>query len=191
VKPHGTTPGKHTHIIFTLDDGRDLWFDDVRKFGYLKLATQDEIDELNDGEKFGPEPLNAKFTSDIFRACLMKRSKKLIKPLLMEPGCIAGVGNIYADEALWLAHIRPTRRVGTLTKAETAKLHDGIITTLQESLKHRGASAENYRDLYDTEGKSMNFLKAYAQTSCERCKGKMKKIVIGARSAHYCPHCQK
>ncbi|MEI7741216.1 MAG: bifunctional DNA-formamidopyrimidine glycosylase/DNA-(apurinic or apyrimidinic site) lyase [bacterium] len=191
LKPHGTEPEKHVHVIFVLDNGQDLWFHDVRKFGYLKIISLEKVEELFKGDEFGPEPLDKKFSLDIFESCIKSRKNKKIKPLLMEPKCIAGIGNIYADEALWHALVRPTRRAGSLKKPELAKLYDGIIVSLTESLKHRGASSENYRDLFDTEGESTNFLHAYNQEKCARCKGAIKRIVIGTRSAHYCPKCQK
>jgi len=191
LKKHGTTPEKHAHVIFELSNGFDLWFHDVRKFGYLKLLKTNDLETKIFGkENYGPEPLEKSFTMAVMTERLKMRPKKLLKPLLMDPTCIAGIGNIYADEACWHARTRPTRRINTLTKLEFAALYEGIQTSLKESIKHRGASSENYRDLYDTEGESVKFLHAYGKEKCPRCHGAMKKIKIGSRSAHFCPKCQ-
>lgn len=194
LKDKSSTPGKHTHIIFHLASGRQLFFDDVRKFGYLKLVRTDELGEkIFAKEDYGPEPLERGFTFQKFQDCIRKRSRKKIKPLLMEPTCIAGIGNIYADEACWFAKVRPTRKVASLSEKELNGLYRGLLSALTSALQYRGTSADNYRDLYDVEGENVSHLKAYGRGGepCRRCRTPIKKIRIGSRSAHYCPKCQR
>ncbi|MBI4457883.1 bifunctional DNA-formamidopyrimidine glycosylase/DNA-(apurinic or apyrimidinic site) lyase [Candidatus Uhrbacteria bacterium] len=194
LKPGDAVPEKHVHVVFKLDDGRQLFFEDTRKFGYLKLVRTAELEEkIYAKEKYGPEPLEKSFTFDRFKTCLIKRSKKKIKPLLMEQSCIAGIGNIYADEACWYGAVRPTRRVATLSDKELRGVYRGALTSLGAAVKARGSSAVDYVDLYGKRGDYVPRLKVYdrAGKKCSRCSGVIKKIWIGGRGAHYCPKCQR
>ena len=190
LKPGGAAPGKHVHVAFKLDDGRLLFFDDTRKFGYLKLVKTSELEEkIFAKEKYGPEPLEPSFTFERFKTCVAARPKKKIKQLLMEQSCIAGVGNIYADEACWYGAVRPTRREGTLTEAELRGVYKGTLDSLKAAVRARGSSVDSYLDLYGKEGEYVPRLKVYdrAGKKCDRCGGIIKKIRIGSRGAHYCP----
>lgn len=192
--PSGTTPGKHVHLVFSLSGGQDLHFEDVRKFGYVRLYRTDEVQRLIDEkEGYGPEPLDPSFTAEKFSMCVRGRAKKRIKPLLMEQTCIAGIGNIYADESLWRARVRPQRRVQTLSSEELRRLHAGIRSSLTESLKRQGTSADNFVDLYGSRGKNVPNLAVYGRggKACKRCGGTIKKITFAGRGTHFCPKCQK
>jgi len=187
-------PTKHVHVIFDLADGRRLFFEDVRKFGYLKALPTAEVEAgIVSGGEYGPEPLERSFTAQQLGSCLFKRPTRAIKPLLMDQSCIAGIGNIYADEALWRAKVRPERRVNTLTREELRRLHKGIKDSLETSLKYRGTSADDYLDLYGQQGENQLKLKAYGREGerCPRCGGRIRRVRLGGRSAHYCPKCQK
>jgi formamidopyrimidine-DNA glycosylase len=187
-------PGKHTHVVFRLKSGRVLFFEDVRKFGYLKLVRTADLEEkIFAREGYGPEPLDPGFTFAKFKMCLTARPNKKIKPLLMDQGCIAGIGNIYADEACWYGRTRPTRRVGSLTDKELRGIFQGARVSMLRALKARGTSADSYRDLYGEAGEFVPKLKVYDRTGqkCQRCGGVIKKIWIGSRSAHFCERCQK
>ena len=187
LKPRGALPGNHTHVIFQLSNAQDLWFDDVRKFGYLKLVrTEDLESEIIGPERYGPEPLEPTFTEKLFGNCLASRGKKKIKPLLMDQTCVAGIGNIYADEACFRAGIRPTRRVNSLSLKEFKALYRGILGALKDSLKYHGASASDYLDLYGKKGQTVQHLFVYGRKQCRRCRGALKKIRLGSRSAHFC-----
>ncbi|OGL72797.1 DNA-formamidopyrimidine glycosylase [Candidatus Uhrbacteria bacterium RIFCSPHIGHO2_02_FULL_60_10] len=193
INAPGTEPGKHTHLIFDLADGRRLFFNDVRKFGYLRAVRTERLEKEVFAEAgYGPEPLARDFTAERLAACIRPRPGKPIKPLLMDQTCVAGIGNIYADEACWLAGIRPDRRVKTLTESETRRLHRGIVDCLRRSVRLRGTSADDYADLYGQPGRNQLKLEVYGREGerCRRCGGTVKKIRLGGRAAHYCPGCQ-
>ncbi|MEY4745035.1 MAG: hypothetical protein RL272_980 [Candidatus Parcubacteria bacterium] len=192
--PAGSPPTKHTHVVFRLSGGKELHFEDVRKFGYLRLyRTGDLAREVFDKEAYGPEPLDPSFTAARFAMCVRGRGKKRIKPLLMEQTCIAGIGNIYADESLWRARIRPQRKAGSLDETELRRLHDAVRRSLRQSLGLRGTSADTYVDLYGRKGDNLARLKAYGRQGkpCGRCGGPIKKITFAGRGTHFCPACQK
>ncbi|MFH0928118.1 MAG: DNA-formamidopyrimidine glycosylase [bacterium] len=194
IKNNSAKPDKHTHVVFHLGDGRQLFFHDIRKFGYLRLSRTSDLEEkVFAREGYGPEPLGPSFSYKIFTACLKKRGKKKIKPLLMEQTCIAGIGNIYADEALWQAKINPKQLVGTLSAANLKSLYRSIPAVLKLAIKHRGTSADNYLDFHGEAGENQAFLKVYGRDGepCRRCKTAIVKIKLGSRSAHFCPKCQK
>lgn len=187
-------PTKHTHLVFSLADGRELHFEDIRKFGYLKAVRTEALqEEIFARESYGPEPLAADFTEAVFEERLKRKKAKQVKPILMDQTCIAGIGNIYADEACFLANIRPTRRVASLTKIELHRLYEGVRSVLLASLRHGGASANNYRNLFDEKGDSVRYFAVYGRTGdpCHACGTEITRIRIGTRSAHYCAKCQK
>ena len=175
---------KHTHAVLKLSSGRELRFVDPRMFGKLAVAK----------ERFrapGHEPLDV--GAEAF-AALFKRTKAPIKSALLNQKLLSGVGNIYADEALFRAAIRPRRRGTTLTHAELHKLYQGLQAVLNESIKAGGTT---FSDYVDAEGEWGNYqfdLRVYGREGekCVRCKkGIVKRIVISGRSAHYCPNCQR
>jgi formamidopyrimidine-DNA glycosylase len=194
LKKAREAPTKHVHVVFHLDKKEDLWFEDVRKFGFLKvLKTADLEKEIFDKEGYGPEPLDPSFTFAKFKMCVTSRPAKKIKPLLMEQGCIAGIGNIYADEAVWYGKVHPERTVGSLSEKELKGVYDGAVKSLRASVKRLGSSADNYRDLYGEEGGNVPHLWVYGRDGkpCRRCGTKLKKIWVAQRGATYCPKCQK
>jgi formamidopyrimidine-DNA glycosylase len=194
LKKAGTAPTKHVHVVFHLDKAEDLWFEDVRKFGYLKLVrTADLENDIFAKEGYGPEPLEKDFTFSRFKACIHAHPNRKIKPLLMEQTCIAGIGNIYADEACWEGRVHPERKVGTMTDAELRGVYRGAIKSMKDSLNRQGTSADNFVDLYGEEGGNVPHLKVYGREG-ERCLRDgtiLKKIWIGGRGATFCPKCQK
>jgi formamidopyrimidine-DNA glycosylase len=187
VVPANEPADKHVHTIFELDNGEELRFRDERKFGrvYLLQEPQTVLGQL------GPEPLSADFTPDVLHNLLQKR-KRILKPLLLDQTFIAGIGNIYADEALHYSAIRPTRISNSLSKAESEALHAGIQKALNLGISREGASIDNYRKPDGSRGEMQNVLVAYARTGepCQRCGGIIERIVLGSRSTHFCPHCQ-
>ena len=192
--PATTPPGKHDHLVFRLDDGRSLFFEDVRKFGYQKLVRTDDVESaVIAAGAYGPEPLEPGFTLGNFAGCLRRFGRKKVKPSLMDQTCVAGIGNIYADESLWRARIRPERRIGTLKPAEVKALYAGVRDSLKTSIRNRGTSADDYLDLYGREGTNEAALKAYGREGlrCRRCGGPIVKVRLAGRGTHYCPHCQK
>lgn len=178
------------HLILELSGNKILAFSDVRKFGVIRLENSDYLASLE--SKLGPEPLDTKFDLDQFRK-LLEGSNGKIKAVLMDPSRIAGIGNIYGDEILFKAGVRPDRRVKTLTKNEIEKIFKSIRPVLERALKYRGSSESDYRDASGKKGDYQNHSYVYRKEKqkCGKCGGEIRKIRIGQRSAHYCTVCQK
>lgn len=192
--PAGRARPKHTHVVFSLAKGEELFFEDTRKFGYVKLVRTEALErDIFDKEGYGPEPLEPGFTAEKFAMCIRGRGRKKIKPLLMEQTCIAGVGNIYADEACWIARVHPERRADTLTDAELRELHKGVVGSMTKALEVRGSSADMFRDLYGQEGENVPNLAVYERQGkpCRRCRAPIEKYWLAGRGTHFCPKCQK
>lgn len=187
VVPGDDSANKHVHTIFELDNGYELRFEDTRKFGRVYLV-QDPETVLG---QLGPEPLSDKFTPTTFYSMLQGR-KRIIKPLLLDQTFLAGVGNIYADEALYYAKIRPTRIANELSRSESDALHAGIQKALNLGISKKGATISNYRSPDGSSGEMQNEFIVYGRAGepCERCGGIIERIVLGSRSTHFCPQCQ-
>ena len=186
-------PNKTTHAIFTFDNSARLFFNDLRKFGWVKLVdTQgSEIRELD--RKFGIEPLSPKFTLGYFAEKLKKFKNRPVKIAIMDQTLTPGVGNIYASEALFLAKLKPNRKVSSLSNLEIKQLYSGIRKALTTGLKHGGASAAAYVKPDSTLGVFLNYANVYNREGekCKRCGSITKKEKIGQRGTYYCPQCQK
>lgn len=181
---------RHTHVVVALDNGRELRFHDPRKFGRWSLVDRSGVAALN--QRLGSEPLGDDFILDDFAQRLSRKATK-IKPTLLDQSVLAGVGNIYADEALWLANIHPLRPANSLNVNEIADLFEAIKTVLRNSIEHRGTTLVNYRDAYGASGENQYHLEAYGRTGepCRRCGTPIERIVVAQRSTHICPGCQR
>src|SRR3990167_3510411 len=133
-------PTKSTHVIFEFTDGSKLFYNDFRQFGYLKLVTDRELPRVPELQNYGPEPLATNFTIDKFVAILDKRPKAKLKQFLMDPNLVAGIGNIYSDEILYYAKVKPMRLVKSLTKSEKNRIFKGIRKILTDAVNHCGSS---------------------------------------------------
>ncbi len=190
-------PNKTTHIIFTLKDAKGqighLYFNDLRKFGWVKFVPTDKINELTSVGEVGPDPFDKKWTLDEFKIRLGRRRGAVIKTLLMDQKFLAGVGNIYSDEALWLAKIHPKRAAGSLTNSEVEKLYHAIKESLLIGIKHKGASSSSFVNLGGEKGTFLTYANAYHHTGlpCKRCRTPIVRLKVGSRTAHFCPACQK
>lgn len=185
---------KYTHIIFYLSGGGRLTFDDFRKFAYMKfIKNKKELDKILNKENFGPEPLVQDFTLAEFKNRLAKKPCSPVKPLLMDQTFLAGIGNIYAQEACFYAKINPRRKVATLTDKEIKDLYENLRRVLVQALKYNGSSVDAYLDIFGKPGKFVPLLKVYGREGkpCFSCKIKIKKIRIAGRGTSYCPKCQK
>lgn len=177
-------------VCFNLDDGRRLLYTDPRKFGRVELWPRDC--EALAFKGLGPEPLDADFTVEWLEQALSRR-KGAIKQALLAQEVVAGMGNIYADEALYYAAIYPLRRANSLTPAEIQLLHRGIVAALTLGIEHGGTSFNDYRDLWGEAGDNYNHVRVYQQDGkpCPRCGTLIERIVIAQRGTHFCPGCQK
>jgi formamidopyrimidine-DNA glycosylase len=187
----GKLPNKYTRVFFKFSDSSVLYFNDLRRFGYLKIAGKEDLEKIKDA--YGVEPLSKNFTIAKLKEILKDR-KRDIKQILMNQALIAGIGNIYADEILFAARIRPTRSAGSLKKAEIKNLYRAIGDILKKGIKYRGTTFSDYLDSSGRKGNFTGFLRVYGHKTgekCFRCPGALKKIKIGGRSSVYCPSCQK
>jgi len=188
----GGLPGKHTHVIFKLDRNGFLYYNDVRKFGWIKVVKTSDVEKTGFIGKLGPEPFNG-LTFEIFKNILSK-SKTNIKVLLMNQKKIAGIGNIYANDALWLSKINPKEVSNKISEEKVKELYDAILKVLKEGIKRGGASELNFVTPDGTEGNYQKHFLVYGQDKkiCPRCReGKIVKIKLGGRGTYYCPNCQK
>lgn len=184
----GYQPQKHDHILFVLDDGGVMVWSDVRKFGFVALLSDEEL-EVGLAE-YGPEPLEN--DAQVLADALAKKSTRTIKSVLLDQGVIAGVGNIYADEALFRAHIHPSIRANTLTNEQCLVLAKEIQNVLVESVEQNGTSANDYVDTNGERGGFLSLLRVYGRDGekCTTCKTAVQKIVQAGRGTHFCPKCQ-
>lgn len=196
AKVGGKLPNKWTHVIFILNNESILYYNDLRQFGWIKILKTYEVSSLPFFRDLGPEPLpssgQAALTFDLFEK-IVKSSSVSIKPLIMDQKKIAGIGNIYANDALFNAQIDPRRKAKSLKDTEIKKLYDSILKVLKKSLENGGASELNFVNALGQEGKYQHHFLAYARDGeeCARCKEIMKKITLGGRGTYFCPNCQK
>ena len=183
---------KHTHVIFKLSDGNELRFIDMRQFGRLQLVDQKNLDQVKGLKDLGPEPLEKEFTSGFLRREL-KGKRTRVKPLLLDQTFIAGLGNIYADEALHRAHLHPKCIAGALSPRESSSLYRSIREVLQEGIQHRGTTFKDYVDGEGNKGGFQKLLRVYNREGeqCTHCGGVIQRVKLNGRSAYYCPACQK
>src|SRR3989339_754315 len=172
-------------------DGGQLFFNDLRRFGYLKLVSKEEKEKIVINS-FGIEPLTPDYTLEAFQKLFKKRQIN-IKALLLNQKLISGIGNIYADEVCFCAKILPTRKVGSLSGLEIKKLFNCIEDVLRVAIENRGTTFNNYVDSAGHTGSHINFLNVYGRDGekCKRCKGTILKIKHAGRGTHYCANCQK
>ena len=180
----------YCRACFNLADERRLIFTDPRKFGRIELWSRSCEQQALHG--LGAEPLSQEFTPELLAQSLEGR-KSPIKQVLLNQEIIAGIGNIYADEALYYASIHPLRRTDSLTPAEISLLHQGIVSVLTLGIEHGGTSFSEYRDLWGEAGDNYNHVRVYHQQGklCSRCGTPIERIIVAQRGTHFCPNCQK
>lgn len=183
-------PNKFSHIVITFSDKSKLFYNDIRQFGYMKVVNKRELEGIL--SSFGPDPIKNRFNKgDLLR--IMENRKTNIKAFLMNQKNIAGIGNIYADEILFDAKIKPTRKIGSITKVEKGKLYFSIGKILKKAIEKRGTTFSNYVDGKGNKGNFTNYLKVYQREGekCYGCGKKIKRIKIAGRGTHYCANCQR
>ena len=184
-------PTKYTLVIWKFNDGGQLYFNDMRKFGYLKIVDKEEKEKIV--AKYGIEPLTKNFTLANFRKVLGKR-KTSIKAVLLNQALVAGIGNIYADEICFAAGIRPDSSVAKMGEAEIKKVFTASEAILSKAIAHKGTTFRDYVNAHGGKGNFTDFLKVYQRDGekCLRCKkGIITKNKTAGRGSHYCPACQK
>jgi formamidopyrimidine-DNA glycosylase len=183
-------PMKHTRVAFHFTDRTTLYFNDMRLFGYTKIASAEEVAFARG--RFGPEPISEQFDCAWFADRLRKR-KTSVKAALLDQSFIAGLGNIYVDEALWRAEVRPSKQADRVTRKEAAALCAAAGDVMRESIAVGGTTFQHFKDTGGANGNFTDYLKVFGQhgTTCERCGGTIKKIRCAGRGTHYCPGCQK
>lgn len=190
-KKNNFKPDKHTHVIIEFQNKSRLYFRDVRRFGYLKVVDEKAL--VKEKVKYGIEPLTADFNLSYLKTILKKR-KAPIKSILMNQKLIAGIGNIYADEILFKAHIKPARIASSLKEDEIKSLVKSASEIIKKAIKFRGTSISDFIDTEGAKGKYEKFLRVYGRKAgdrCFHCTGIIKKIKISGRTTKYCSHCQK
>lgn len=187
----GALPNKHTRAIFSFKGKTQLFFNDLRKFGYLKLVTNDELKKIV-AASYGPEPLTARLTPKYLYESLKNR-KSSIKALLLNQKIIAGLGNIYVDEALFLSKIRPDRLGSSLNLHEINGLLKAINKVIEKAILNRGTTFSNYLDSKGQKGNFSRLLQVYGrgQKTCYKCGGSITKFKLAGRGTHFCSNCQK
>ncbi|RJQ25167.1 MAG: bifunctional DNA-formamidopyrimidine glycosylase/DNA-(apurinic or apyrimidinic site) lyase [Peptococcaceae bacterium] len=188
----GEPTEKYTHVIFYLDNGDELRFADMRQFGRLWVVPESSLGELPALKKLGMEPLEDGFTGEFLKKATKRRNTR-IKLLLLDQSFIAGLGNIYTDEALYRAGINPERPAKTLTPREANRLYRAIRTVLQEGIKHRGTTISDFVDGNGRAGNYQELLKVYKKAGrpCPGCGKPIERKKVGGRSSYYCPRCQR
>ncbi len=184
-------PPPHLRAAFWLDDGRVLWYTDPRRFGHSILLPDPEMDAYLD-ERLGPEPLSADFTPEYLAALAAGRRVPLKSFLLIQSG-IAGIGNIYADEALHRAELHPLAAALSIKPRHCTALHGGIVAALEEGLANGGASIDDYRDARGEKGSMQDEFLVHRREGedCPRCGAEIRRIVVGGRSTYFCGGCQR
>lgn len=187
-------PNSSTRVIFDLSDGSKLYFNDQRKFGWIRLVRYQSSGEAdNFFTKIGPEPLSENFNWQILRNRLLRRTKTSIKVAILDQEVIAGLGNIYACEACFIAGIDPRRLVGDLKSGEFKNLYEGIIKALNSGIKHGGSTRSHFTDPSGKRGVFLEYCFVYGREKepCRKCGKDIKKFKLAGRGTFYCDACQR
>lgn len=186
-------PTKSTRVILEFTDGSKLFFNDQRKFGWMKLLPTLQIPEIDFFKRVGPEPLEDGFTPSIFIERLKRRSNSPIKAVLLDQSVLAGVGNIYADEALFTAKIHPAAPVVKVSRTKLVLLHRAIRDVMQLSIEKGGSTDRNYVNSEGKKGSYLSFANVFRKHGkpCPRCGSEIIKLRVAGRGTHICPSCQK
>lgn len=188
----GDLPDRSTRVTFTFTDGSHLYFNDQRKFGWVRLMPTVEVSNIDFMQKVGPEPLEADFTAEEFAARFKRRAKTSIKAALLDQTVVAGVGNIYADESLWGAKIHPKTLVGTVTNGQLEELFVALRFVLELAIEKGGSTDRNYVNAEGKKGSYIDFARVFRREGkpCPRCGTTIEKIRVAGRGTHVCPTCQ-
>lgn len=186
-------PDRSTRVAFRLASGDQLFFNDQRKFGWIKLVPTAEIEQDPLVKRLGPEALSRDFSLAYFKAQLARHQRAPIKPVILDQSTVSGIGNIYADESLHLARVHPTRLAGSLTDAEVKRLHLAIRDIIAAGIEHGGTSFAHYVNSLGGKGDYLEHARVFRREGqpCPVCGSEIEKIRVAGRGTHLCPKCQK
>jgi formamidopyrimidine-DNA glycosylase len=187
-----TEMASHTHAILDLDDGKQLRYRDPRRFGRLLLGTEDELLLSGTFPKLGPEPIDPTFDAEeLFKR--FRRRRAPLKAVLLDQATVAGVGNIYADESLHRARLRPDRAAGSLKRKSVARLHASLRHSLEVAIRNRGSSVDTYRDAWGQVGNQQESLLVYGRAGepCFTCGRPLAVVRLAGRTTVFCTRCQR
>lgn len=189
----GRLPDKSTRVSIRFTDDSSLYFNDQRKFGWMRLIPTVEVMNLDFFKKVGPEPLSQEFNWEKLKERLLKRQNSAIKAALLDQTVIAGIGNIYADESLWGSEIHPATLVRQLTDSQIRRLYEELVFVLELSIEKGGSTDKNYVNAEGKRGSYLTFARVFRREgqSCPRCNTIIIKTRLAGRGTHLCPHCQK
>lgn len=189
----GELPNKSTRVIFTFSDNSKLYFNDQRKFGWVKVVKSDELNLQSLLSTLGPEPLEKAFTWEILKTNLLKHKSMPVKVAILDQKVVSGIGNIYASEATFLAGIDPSKKVKDLSDENFKKLHAGIVESLKNGIKYGGSSKTHFVNAEGKKGYFLDYAYVYGKTGdkCKKCGSVIKKIQLGGRGTYFCEKCQK
>lgn len=190
----GKMPNPHTRVIFSFSNGSHLYFNDQRRFGWIKIVQSANFKVQSEEilGRLGPEPLDRSFTWELLKQNLLKHPKMPVKVAIMNQSVVAGVGNIYANEACFIAKIDPRRKIADLTDADFKDLYAGIIKALKAGIKHGGSTRAHFVDPEGRKGYFLDYAFVYGKDgrSCKLCGTKIKKVTLGGRGTYFCERCQ-
>ncbi len=186
-------PNKSTRVIFTFSDGSKLFFNDQRKFGWIKVMDTEKIIDDSFYKGLGPEPLAPEFTVQLMKERLTKHRNWPVKAAIMDQSTISGIGNIYAAEACFDAKLDPRTKISELSDTDFQLLHRGIIRSLSEGIKYGGSSRANFVNSEGEKGLFLDYAYVYNRKDkpCKKCKTPIEKIELAGRGTYFCPKCQK
>lgn len=186
-------PDRSTRVIFEFTDGSKLFFNDQRKFGWVRLLPTAEVVNIDFMQKLGPEPLASDFTWRALGERLQRRRNSNTKAVLLDQTVVAGIGNIYADESLWGAKIHPSTLVKNLPDLKIKKLYESLVTVLRLSIEKGGSTDRNYVSAEGKKGSYLSFANVFRRDGqpCPRCGTMIIKLRVAGRGTHICPKCQK
>ena len=191
--PLETLPSKHTHVIVRFAGGTVLYYNDLRIFGTWRAVRDVDLPKVADLAGYGPEPLERGFTARTLQQALARRPNLPIKTALTDQTLLAGVGNIYADESIFAARLRPTRRVRSLRDADWSRLNTGLQRVLRHAIRTHGSSVGEFIRTDGRVGTYGRYHKVYDRKGkpCSRCGTPITRITLGGRGTHFCPSCQR
>lgn len=187
-------PDRSTRVVFSFKSGDQLFFNDQRKFGWIKLTPTDKVAEDPLVSRLGPEPLSQDFTVQGLAAVIKRHAKAPIKAVILDQSTVSGVGNIYADESLHLAKIHPARLAGSLTAAEIKRLHAAIRDIITLGIEHGGTSFTHYVNALGQKGDYLEHARVFRKNDggkCPVCGTPIEKLRVAGRGTHICPKCQQ